>query len=115
MQKDCQAHLCETTPMVDANGKPCENKTFAAAANNGSQVNAVTADDATLWALLFGGPECFKLLSSLSNRSSSDCLLLPESIHNLSDMLDNLMFDSVNEIKQLMKPIFLRPYLNVRL
>ena len=30
-------------------------------------------------------------------------------------MLENLMFDSVNEIKQAMKPIFNHPYLNVRL
>ena len=34
--------------MVDANGKPYKKKVFAAAAaSNGSQVNAVTSDDAT--------------------------------------------------------------------
>ena len=48
VQKDCCARLCANAPMVDANGKPYEKKVFAAAAttSNGSQVNAVTSDDA---------------------------------------------------------------------
>ena len=46
IQKDCCAHLCANAPMVDANGKPYEKKVFAAAATNGSQVNAITLDDA---------------------------------------------------------------------
>ena len=46
VQKDCRACLRANALMVDANGKPYEKKVFAAAATNGSQVNAITLDDA---------------------------------------------------------------------
>ena len=44
VQKDCHACLRANTLMVDANGKLYEKKVFAAAATNGSQVNAITSD-----------------------------------------------------------------------